>query len=92
MSKYKDQPKNRRKRDQMAPENESVFGLQEPIRHFWSVERHSKRAEFPLVGLWPNSLRVTIMHTIFNLFAKGCGRIQTLIVHTYFLKSSGLYK
>ena len=76
----------------MAPENESVFGLQEPIQHFWSAERHSKRAKFPLVGLWPNSLRVTIMHTLFNLFAKGCVWIQTLIVRTYFLESSKLYK
>ena len=76
----------------MAPENESVLGLQEPIRHFWSVKRHSKRAEFPLVGFWLNSLRVTIMHTIFNLFTKGCNRIQTLIICTYFLESSDLYK
>ena len=76
----------------MALENESVFGLQEPIQHFWSAERHSKRAKFPLVGLWPNGLRVMIMHTIFDLFTKGCGRIQTLIVRTYFLESSSLYK
>ena len=76
----------------MAPEHESAFGLQEPIPHFWSVQRHSKRAKFPLVGLWPNSLWVTIMHTLFDLFAKGCSRIQTLIIRTYFLESSGLYK
>ena len=76
----------------MAPEHGSAFGIQEPIQHFWSAEQHSKRAEFPLVGLWPNGLRVTIMHTLFDLFAKGCGRIQTLIIHTYFLESSGLYK
>ena len=56
----------------MAPEHESVFGLKEPIRHFWSAERHSKSAEFPCFGFWPNDLRVTIMHTLFNLFAKGC--------------------
>ena len=76
----------------MAHEHGSAFGLQEPIQHFWSAEWHSKRAEFPLVGLWPNGLWMTIMHTLFDLFAKGCDRIQTLIVCTYFLKSSGLYK
>ena len=92
MSKYKDQPKNPKKRDQMAPENESVFGLQEPIRHFWSAERHIWSAELPSCGLWPNGLRVAIRHTIFYLSAKGCVRIQTLIVSTYFLESSGLYK
>ena len=89
---YKDQPKNPRKRVQMAPEHERVFGAIGPIQHFWSAKRHSKRAELPLVGLWPNSLRVTIMHTLFNLFAKGCVWIQTLIVRTYFLESSNLYK
>ena len=76
----------------MAPEHESAFGIQEPIRHFWSAKRHFKSAELPSCGLWPNGLRVTIMHTLFNLFSKGCVRIQTLIVHNYFLESSGLYK
>ena len=92
MSRYKDQPKNPGRRVQMAPEHESAFGIQEPIRHFWSAEQHSKRAEFPLVGLWPNGHRVTIMHTLFDLFAKRCVQIQTLIFRTYFLKSFGLYK
>ena len=76
----------------MAPEHEKVFSVQEPIWHFWSVERHSKRAEFSFVGLWPNSLQGTIMHTLFDLFAKGCVRIHTLIVRAYFLESSNLYK
>ena len=57
-----------------------------------SAKRHSKRAEFPWCGLWPNGLRVIIMHTFFDLFAKGCARIQILIVRTYFLESSNLYK
>ena len=70
----------------MAPEHGSAFGIQEPIQHFWSAEKHSKRAEFPLVGLWPNGLRVTIMHTLFDLFAKGYDQIQTLIVRTYFIR------
>ena len=69
----------------MAPEHKSVFGLQEPIRH-------SKRAKFPLVGLWPNDLWVMILHTLFDIFAKGYSWIQTLIVCTNFLESSGLYK
>ena len=76
----------------MAPEHESAFGAIGPIQHFWSAERHSKRAEFPLCGLWPNGHRVKIMHTLFDLFTKGCIQIQTLIVRTYFLESSGLYK
>ena len=76
----------------MALKHESAFGLQEPIWHFWSAEWHSKSAEFPCFGFWPNDFQVTIMHTFFDLFAKGCVRIQTLIVRTYFLGSSGLYK
>ena len=69
----------------MAPEHESTFGLQEPIRHFWS-------AELPSGGLWANGLRMTIRNTLFDLFAKGCVWIQTLIIRTYFLESYGLYK
>ena len=92
MSRYKDQPRNPRRRVQMAPEHRSALNLQEPIRHIWSAKRHSKSAELPSCGLWPNSLQVTIMHTLFDIFAKGCGWIQTLIIRTYFLESSGLYK
>ena len=73
----------------MAPEHRRVFGDIRivfgdirPIRHFWSVEQHSKSAEFTCFGFWPNGLRVTIRHTFFDIFAKGCIRIQTLIVHT----------
>ena len=76
----------------MAPEHESAFGLQEPIWHFWSAEQHFKSVELPSCGLWPNGLWVMIMHTLLDLFAKGCGQIQTLIVCTYLLESSGLYK
>ena len=76
----------------MAPVHERVFGVQEPIQHFWSAEWHSKRAEFPPFVLWPNGLRVTIRHTLFDLFVKGCIRIHIVIVRAYFLESSGLYK
>ena len=55
-SRYKDRSKNPRRRVQMAPEHESAFRAIGPIRHFWSAEWHSKRAEFPLCGLWPNGL------------------------------------
>ena len=92
MSRYKDQPINPRRRVQMAPEHRSALSLQEPIWHIWSTKQHSKSAELPSCGLWPNGLQVTIMHTLFDIFAKGCGWIQTLIIHTYFLESSGLYK
>ena len=50
------------------------------------------KAEFSPCGLWPNGLQVTIMHTLFDLFAKGCVRIQTLIIRAYFVESSGHYK
>ena len=69
----------------MAPEHERVFGAQRPIRH-------SKRAEFSFVRLWPNDLRVMIRHALFNLFAKRCVRTHTIIVRAYFLESSDLYK
>ena len=92
MSRYKDWPKNPRRRDQMAPEHKSAFSLQEPIRHIWSAKRHSKSAKLPSCGLWPNDLWVMIRHTFFDLFVKGCVRIQTLIIRTYFLEPSCLYK
>ena len=83
----------------MAPEHEREFGVQEPIWHIWSAERHiwsaawhSKRAKFSFVGLWRNGLRVMIRHTIFDLFTKRRVRIHILIVRDYFLESSGLYK
>ena len=69
----------------MAPEHERVFGAQRPIRH-------SKRAEFSFVRLWPNDLRVMIRHTIFDFFTEGCIQIRILIVHAYFLEFSHLYK
>ena len=84
--------KNPRKRVQLALKHESAFSIQGPIRDFWSAERHFESAKLPSCGLWPNGFRVMIMHTLFNPFAKGCIRIQTLVVHTYFLGISDLYK
>ena len=92
MSRYRDWPKNPRRGVQMAPEHKRVFGAIRPIWHFWSAKRHSKRAEFCFGGLWPNGLQVMIRHTLFDIFAKGCVRIQTLIVRTYFLELYDLYK
>ena len=69
-SRNKDRPKNPRKRVQPALEHERVFGVQRTIRHFWGAKRHSKRAEFSPCGLLPNSLRVTIRHTLVDLFVK----------------------
>ena len=63
--------KNPRRRVQNTPKHRRMFGVQKPIQHFWSVERHFKRTEFPPFGLWPNALQVTIRHTLFDLFAKG---------------------
>ena len=92
MSRCKDQSKNPRRGVQMAPKCERAFGAQEPILHFWSAERHFKRAEFSLFGLWLNDLRVTIRHIFFDLFAKVCIWIHIVIVRAYFLDSSDLYK
>ena len=33
-----------------------------------------------------------IMHTLLDLFAKGCVKIQPQIIHNYFLEPSDLYK
>ena len=44
---YKDWQKNPRRGVQTTPEHESAFGVIGPIWHFWSAERHSKRAKFP---------------------------------------------
>ena len=46
-SRYKDWPRNPRRGVQTALEHERVFGAIGPIWHFWSAERHSKRAKFP---------------------------------------------
>ena len=54
----------------MTPKHKRAFGVQEPIWHFWSAERHSKRAKFSFVGLSPNDLQVMIRHTFFDLFTK----------------------
>ena len=63
-SRCKDRSKNPRRGVQNSPEHGKAFNVQEPIQHF-------KRAEFPPFVLWPNALRVTIRHTIFDIFAKG---------------------
>ena len=81
-SRYKDWPRNPRRGVQTALEHERVFGAIGPIWHFWNVEQQSKMAEFSCDGLWSNDLQVTIKHTLFDLFAKGCVRIQTLIICT----------
>ena len=62
--------KNPSRKVQNAPKHGRTFSVQEPIWHFWSAEWHFKMAKFPPFGLWPNALRVTIRHTLFDLFAK----------------------
>ena len=71
-SRYKDRPKDTKREVQTATEHERVFGTIGLIQYFWSAEQHSKRAEFSCDGLWPNDLRVTIRHILFDLLAKGC--------------------
>ena len=91
-SRCKELSKNPRRGVQTAPKHERAFGVQEPIRHFWSAKWQSKRAEFPLFGLWPIGLWVMIRHILFDLFTKACVQIHILIVRAYFLESFGLYK
>ena len=55
-SRCKDGSKNPRRRVQNAPEHRRMFGVQKPIRHLRSAERHFKRAEFSPFRLWPNGL------------------------------------
>ena len=93
-SRCKDRSKNPIRRVQNAPEHGRVFGVQEPIRHFWSAKRHFKRAELASFGLWPNSLWVMIRHTLFNLFTKGWVLIHVLpfeaiILHLFFYTLRG---
>ena len=76
----------------MHPNTEERLVSKSTILHFWSAKRHFKRVEWSPFGLWPNSFRVTIKHTVFDIFAKGCIRIRILIVRAYFLDSFGLYK
>ena len=76
----------------MHPNTEGHLAPKSTIQHFWSAERHFKWAKWSPFGLWPNSLWMTIRHTLFDLFAEGCIRICILIIRAYFLKSFGLYK
>ena len=55
------------------------------IWHFWSANRHFKSAELHSFGLWPNSLRVPIRHSIFDFFAKRHIPIHILPMVAYFL-------
>ena len=77
--------KTLKKESKMHQNMKERLASKSTIRHFWS-------AEWPPFGLWPNSPRVMIRHTIFNLFAEGCVRILILIVHAYFIEFSPLYK
>ena len=69
---------------------EESLASKSTVQYFWSAK--IKSDEWPPFGLWPNSFRVTIRHTLFNLLAEGCVLIRILIVHAYFLEFSHLYK
>ena len=45
--------KNLKRRVQNAPEHGRTFGVQEPIRHFWSVKGTLKGSNFPILGFGP---------------------------------------
>ena len=55
------------------------------IWHFWSANRHFQSAEWHPFGLWPNSLRMSIRHILFDFFAERCVPIRILLVVAYFL-------
>ena len=70
--------KNLEGESKMHPNTKVYLASKSTIWHFWSAERHFKSAKLVLFGLWPNALRVTIRHTLFNLFAKGWVLIHIL--------------
>ena len=72
-SRYKDQPKNLGRGVQTAPERERNFWSPKANLALLECKRYSKRAKFSLVGLWPNGLRVTIRHTLFDIFQDAFG-------------------
>ena len=55
------------------------------IQHFWSANWHFKSVELQSFGLWPNSLRVLIWHSLFKFFAKRRVPIRVLPMVAYFL-------
>ena len=60
-----------------------------PYTKVWSAPkstiRHFKSAKLHSFGLWPNSLRVPIRHTLFDFFVKKRILIRILPMVAYFL-------
>ena len=82
MSKSKDQFKKTQKRSPNSHPNTKVRSTpKSTIWHFKSAELHS-------FGLWPNSFRVPIRHTLFDFFAERRVPIRILPVVAYFLSIS----
>ena len=69
----------------MHPNMKVRLAPKSTIWHFWSVERHFKSAELHSFGLWPNSLRVPIRHTLLDFFVERRVLIRILPVVAYFL-------
>ena len=80
---------NLKNESKMHPNTKVWSAPKSTIRHFWSADRHFKSAELHSFGLWPNSFRVSIRHTLFDFFAERRVPICILLVVAYFLSIPG---
>ena len=74
-----------KKESKTQPNTKVKSSSKSTIRHFWSADWHFKSAKLHSFGLWPNSLRVPIRHTLYDFFTKGHVPIHILLVVAYFL-------
>ena len=80
--------KNPRRRVQNAPEHGRTFGVQEPIWHFWSVERHFNGLFWALAQQTSGDKKA---HP-FRSFRKGMSPNLRSTLWGYFLEFSNPYK
>ena len=85
LGRYRPAEGNLKKESKTHPNTKVRLAPKSTIWHFWSVERYFKSAELHSFGLWPNSLRVPIRHTIFAFFTKRHVPIRILPMVAYFL-------
>ena len=69
---------NLKKESKMHPNTKVQSAPKSTIWHFKSAKLH-------YFGIWPNSLRVPIRHTLFDFFAESLVPIRILLVVAYFL-------
>ena len=85
LGRYRPAQGNLKNESKTHPNTKVRLAPKSTIWHFWSAERYFKSAELHSFGLWPNSLRVPIRHTIFDFFAKRHVSIHILPMVAYFL-------